>query len=244
MPSFPTPTPAATTADLRAFFNTLAADPTDRHGPPRTLLANRLRILNRHAQFTPSDLVLDIGCGDGAHLRALVDRIDRGIGIDLSPRMITTARQQTTHPDLSFHVDDAERLTTIPSSTVDKVLCVGMLEHVLRPSRVLRQVNRVLTPGGRFVALTLNGAYWWYRLADSLALPTRHLTTDHRLEPEQGKRLLQRNGLFAEIGFWSFVPTGDLPTPLSALCHALDRLGQRTALSQLRGGLRLSGRAP
>lgn len=242
MPSFPTPTPAATTADLRAFFNNLAAEPTDRHGPPRTLLANRVRILHRHANFSRTDVVLDIGCGDGAHLRALADRIDRGIGIDLSPRMIATARQKTSHPDLNFRIDDAERLSTISTSTVDKVLCVGMLEHVLRPNRVLRQVTRVLTPNGRFVALTLNGAFWWYRLADSLDLPTRHLTTDRRLKPEQGKRLLQQNGLSAEIGFWSFVPNGDLPTPLSALCQALDRLGRRTAPSQLRGGLRLSGR--
>lgn len=244
MSAFPTPTPADGKDDLRAFFDALAADPSERHGPSDALLHHRLRILDRHARIAPSDVVLDLGCGDGKHLRALAGRIGQGIGIDLSRKMIATARRRACHPDLRFRVDDAETLSTVPSGSVDKVICVGVLEHVLRPSRVIEQAARVLKPSGRFLALTLNGAYWWYRLADRLGLPTRHLSTDCRLRPAEGRQILRESGLTPEVGFWSFVPSGDLPRPLSLLCRLFDRVGYRVSPTTFRGGLRLVGKQP
>lgn len=247
MSAFPTPTPAEDKDDLRDFFDALAADPSERHGPADALLQHRLRILDRHAQFSPSDVVLDVGCGDGAHLEALADDIDQGIGVDLSHEMIATARQHAGHPDLCFRVDDAETLSTVPAGSVNKVICVGVLEHVLRPGRVLTQVARVLKPGGRFLALTLNGTYWWYRLADRLGLPTRHLSTDRRLRPAESRQLLEKSGLTPEVGFWDFVPSGDLPGPLPTLCRFSNRVGRQLSEAFFQGGLRLQGhlaRAP
>lgn len=232
----------ATKADVRAFFNELAATPVERHGPADALLAHRLHLLDRYAQFSPSDAVLDVGCGDGTHLRALAGRIDRGIGIDLSPRMIRVARRQTRDPSIAFRVGDAERLASVPTASVDTVLCVGVLEHLLYPSRALDQVARVLKPSGRFVALTLNGTHWWYRLADRLRVPTRHLATDRRLSPAQARRLLRESGLQPNVGFWQFVPDGDLPRPLSVLCRVLEDLGRQIGAASLRSGLRLMGR--
>lgn len=242
MSGFPTPTPADGTDDLRRFFDALAADSSERHGPADALLRHRVRILDRHARFTSSDVVLDVGCGDGSHLRVLADRIGRGLGVDLSPRMIAAAREHAQRSDLAFRVDDAETLSTVPSNSVDKVICVGVLEHVLRPGSVLEQVARVLKTSGRFLALTLNGMYWWYRLADRLGLPTRHLSTDRRLRPEEGRRLLRKNGITPDVGFWDFVPSGDLPGPLPTLCRLLDRIGRQMSDASFRGGLRLHGR--
>lgn len=241
MSSLPTPTPAASKDDIRAFFDEIASDYADRHGPEDALRAYRLAVLDHYAQFSSSDVVLDIGCGDGAHLRALADRIDRGIGIDFSSQMIETARRRTDHASLTFRHDDAEQLDTIPADSIDTVVSVGVLEHVLHPHRVFEEAARVLRPDGRFVALTLNGACWWYRLADRLRLPTRHLETDQRLRPDQARHMLQKSGFQAEVGFWRFVPTDDLPRPLPLLCRALDRLGQQVAPQWLRGGLCLYG---
>lgn len=242
MHALPSPTPASTKADVRAFFDDLAENNDERHGPAEALLGRRLRVLTRHAAFEPSDVVLDLGCGDGTHLRALAGRIERGIGVDLSPGMVRAARRQTEHPSLEFRVGDAEQLASIPAASVDTVLCIGVLEHLLRPARALQQVARVLKPSGRFVALTLNGAHWWYRLADRLRLPTRHLETDQRLSPDRARRMLGASGLRPDVGFWRFVPSGDLPRPLSLLCRILDDLGRRVASESLRGGLRLVGR--
>jgi 2-polyprenyl-6-hydroxyphenyl methylase/3-demethylubiquinone-9 3-methyltransferase len=239
--SLPRPTIANSKADVRAFFDGLASRYEDRHGPARARLRYRVGLLDRHAQFRPSDVVLDLGCGPGAHLRALAPRIDRGVGVDLSPEMVRTARRRTSAPGLSFRVDDATELATVPTGSVDKVICVGVLEHLLRPAQALRQVARVLRPDGRFVALTLNGTYWWYRLADRLGLPTRHLTTDRRLTPPQACKLLRRHDFSPTVGFWRFVPGDDLPSPVASLCRVLDVIGRHVAPSSLRGGLWLRG---
>lgn len=241
MPPFPTPTPATSKADVRAFFDGLATNNGERHGPPKRLLHHRLEVLDRHAQFSDTDVVLDVGCGTGQHLHALADWIYRGIGIDLSPKMIAAARQRSTPDSIGFRVDDAERLESVPASSIDKVICVGVLEHVLHPLSALRQIARVLRPTGRFVVLTLNGAYWWYRLADRLGLPSRHLTTDRRFDPSRAQRMLQSCNLQPSVGFWRFIPAGDLPSSVSGLCRVLDSVGKRTGVQSLRGGLRLSG---
>lgn len=241
MPPFPKPTPATSKADIRAFFDRLATNNEEHHGPPKQLLHHRLEVLDRHARFSDTDVVLDVGCGDGQHLHALADWIHRGIGIDLSPKMIAAARQRSTPDSIEFRVGDAERLESLATSSIDKVICVGVLEHVLHPACALRQIARVLTPTGRFVVLTLNGAYWWYRLADRVGLPSRHLTTDRRFNPSRARRMLRGCGLRPSVGFWRFVPAGDLPTSISTLCRVLDTVGERTGVQSLRGGLRLSG---
>lgn len=241
VPPFPTPAPASSKADVRAFFDGLATNNGERHGPPKRLLHHRLEVLDRHARFADTDVVLDVGCGDGQHLHALADWIHRGIGIDLSPKMIAAARKRSTPDSIGFRVGDAERLESVPTSSIDKVICVGVLEHVLHPLCALRQMARVLKPTGRFVVLTLNGAYWWYRLADRLGLPSRHLTTDQRFDPSRARRMLRLCGLSPSVGFWRFIPAGDLPAPVPALCRVLDTLGERTGVESLRGGLRLSG---
>lgn len=241
MSPVPSPTAVHSKRDVRAFFDDLAAHNEERHGPAAPLLHHRLEVLHRHAQFSRTDVVLDIGCGDGTHLDALAPRIHRGIGVDLSPKMIDAARERAEGPTVDFRVGDAEQLETIASSSIDKVICVGVLEHLLHPTRALRQMSRVLKPTGRFVVLTLNGAYWWYRLADRLGVPSRHLTTDHRFEPYRAHEMLKMCGLQPNVGFWRFIPTGDLPNAVALLCHVLDAVGKRTEARRLRGGLRLSG---
>ena len=54
------------------------------------------------------------------------------------------------------------------------------------------------------------------RRADRLRVPTRHLTTDKRLAPARARRLLDESGLRPDVGFWRFVPSGDLPCPLGS----------------------------
>lgn len=242
MNRFPTTAPTDSKEEIRAFFDDFAAENVERHGCADVLLEHRLEVLDRHAEFRSDDVVLDVGCGDGTHLRALSDRIGRGIGIDLAPRMIEHAQRKTDEDSLAYRVDDAEGLRSVPDKSVDVVICVGVLEHVLSPPRVFRAVRRVLKSGGRFVALTLNGTYWWYRFADQFRIPTRHLASDRRLRPVQARRLLRRSGLYPQIGFWRFVPAGDLPRPISLLCRLLDSLGHLAAATSLRGGLCLSGR--
>lgn len=237
MSSFPQPASVNSKSDVRSFFDAFATRNYERHGSAEEELRRRVEILDRTVGFEASDVVLDLGCGDGKHLRAVADRIDRGIGVDFAPNMIDTARRRTRHASLSYRVDDAEALATIDEASVDVVICTGVLEHVLDPARVFAAVRRVLRPGGRFAALTLNGRYWWYRLADRLGIPTRHLSTDRRLRPGEAARLARASGLRVRTETWGFVPRGDLWAGIATCCRVLDAAGRYVLPATLRGGL-------
>ena len=238
-------TPASTTADIKAFFDAFASQNIEQHGAADRLLRYRIALLKHHAQLKPSDTVLDVGCGNGHHLFAMKDSFSSATGVDLSSGMIEQARTAAKeHPEcrVSFHTDDSESLFTLKDNTFDVVFCVGALEHMIDKVAVLRAVRRVLKPGGRFVCLTLNGRYAWYRyIAPRLGYETRHLSTDYRLSREEASRSLQEAGLSTiRISPWTFVPAGDMPSRWATTLRMLDGVGRALRLEMLRGGLVLA----
>jgi SAM-dependent methyltransferase len=231
---------ANTHGDVAAFFDVCAADYAERHGDPELLLPYRLELIRGAARLDANDTVLEIGCGSGLHLIALAGECARGIGTDLSPAMIEVARQRAVD-NITFAVDAAEHLSSVPDASIDVVLCVGALEHMLGQAEVLRSVFRVLKRGGRFVCLTLNGGSIWYRyLAPVLGFDTRQLATDRYLSRGDLRRLVRDAG-FDEmrIDSWTFVQRGDMPAWVASLLDAADRAGKFLGLDVLRGGLRL-----
>ena len=98
--------------------------------------------------------VLDIACGTGlvsfAAARA-VGPSGHVLGVDLSERMIDAAEHRPTQPGLSncsFSRMDAERLA-LPDASFDVVLCALGLMYMPDPEQALREMRRVLRPGGR-----------------------------------------------------------------------------------------------
>jgi SAM-dependent methyltransferase len=234
--------PAQSHADVAAFFDGCAPGYADQHGDAGRLLRYRLSLLREAARLGPEDAVLEIGCGTGFHLLALAEEYGKGLGVDLSAAMIEEARRRLGlyGHKVAFAVDAAERLATVADASVDVVLAVGALEHVLGQAAAVRSAFRVLKPGGRFVCLTLNGGGLWYRwLAPALGIDTRQLSTDHYLSRRELAQLLRGAGFAAvEIGTWTFIQRGDMPPALAALMAGLDRAGAALGAGFLRGGLR------
>jgi ubiquinone/menaquinone biosynthesis C-methylase UbiE len=229
--------------DIRQFFDACAPCYAETHGSPARLLQQRLALIRQHACLQLTDAVLEIGCGHGSHLLGLADAFGYGLGIDLSPAMVQVAHQRSAislwRAKLHFRVDQGEHLHSVADASMDVIFCVGALEHVLDKARMLAMVFRVLRPGGRFVCLTPNGHYLWYRwLAPWLGLETRHLSTDHFLSRHELEQLLSEAGLrILSLDYWTFIPRGNIPAPHGALLHGLDRLGTMVASDLLRGGL-------
>jgi ubiquinone/menaquinone biosynthesis C-methylase UbiE len=93
--------------------------------------------------------ILDIGCGTGRLLRKAAQRWPAAqlFGVDPAEGMINAARQWT--PTAVFHVSLAEALS-LPDSSVDLVLSTTSFHHWFDQAEGLRQVARVLRPGGWF----------------------------------------------------------------------------------------------
>ena len=229
--------------DVRAFFDRLAPLYRDCHGKAEALLHYRLRLVERLLNGAGRGLLVEIGCGTGLHLFPLSRQFQYAHGTDLSPEMIRQAERlrcgQPNAECIALSVAPAEALDGIESGQADAVLCVGAFEHMHDRPRVLREVRRILRAGGVFVCLTPNGGWLWYaRWAGWLGLNTRHLSSDHFLDAGELRRMLEEAGLEPDgIGYWSFIPRGDLPPGCAWVLAGLDRLGRWFGIGCLRGGL-------
>jgi trans-aconitate methyltransferase len=94
----------------------------------------------------PGERILDLGCGDGALTKKLVDLQCDVVAIDSSAPQIEAARAL----GLDAHVMDAEALPFVEE--FDAVFSNAVLHWIQRPDPMLAAVHRSLRSGGRFVA--------------------------------------------------------------------------------------------
>jgi SAM-dependent methyltransferase len=102
----------------------------------------------------PAARVIDIGCGDGFHLKLLRAVNPDGWtleGIDSSMRAVAAARAH----DLTVHLGTIETVD-LPEAEYDLALLIATIEHVADPVGVLAAVHRLLRPGGRAILVTDN----------------------------------------------------------------------------------------
>lgn len=92
--------------------------------------------------------VLDLGCGPGHITRYLHDLGLPVIGVDISPRMLDEARR--LNPGLAFRAGDMRALDW-PDASVAAIAAPYSIIHIHRDDiiSVLRELGRVLVPGGR-----------------------------------------------------------------------------------------------
>ncbi|MDK2990630.1 MAG: hypothetical protein PWR16_2159 [Methanoculleus sp.] len=98
----------------------------------------------------PADAaVLEIGCGNGKTLGALVRRFPCVTAVDISPRAVALARRHPTTAAASLAVADARRLP-FRDAAFDAIILVHILGHLPLPDRkaVASEVFRVLRPEG------------------------------------------------------------------------------------------------
>lgn len=105
-------------------------------------------------QLAPADprrpgRALDAGCGTGFQT-ALLERLGyRCHGIDIAGSLLARARRRLPAAELAMASVDA---LPYPDASFDVVTCCGStLSYVQRPERALREIGRVLRPGGRLL---------------------------------------------------------------------------------------------
>lgn len=118
----------------------------------RRLEANRLL---QWCQGLPHDArILDVGCGDGFHLKLLQDYGPKSWtleGVDTDDRAVSAARQA----GVTIHAGQVEQLN-LPPEAYDRIFMIMTIEHLNDPSIVLEAVHRLLKPGGRLIIVTDN----------------------------------------------------------------------------------------
>ena len=106
----------------------------------------------RHGMPTGRARALDFGCGVGRLSRALTERFDDVLGLDLSSPMVERARElNADRPACHFEVNASAELVGLRDGAFDLVLSLITLQHVSDAAAVrsyLRELARVLAPGG------------------------------------------------------------------------------------------------
>ena len=107
-----------------------------------------------------TQVVADVGCGNGFDLRQIVPqgRCRHAIGLDLSAGMLASVQDLRQSGSLSLVQADAQRLP-LPDRSVDVALAMHMLYHVPDIPAAIGELRRITKPGGTVLASTNSPAH-------------------------------------------------------------------------------------
>ena len=109
---------------------------------------------HRKANIKPGEIVLDLGSGAGVDCfiaGKTVRRRGRAIGVDMTPEMLSKARQiakENKIRNVEFRLGEIENLP-VADNTADVCICKCVINISDNKPRVYREIYRVLKPGGR-----------------------------------------------------------------------------------------------
>ncbi len=122
------------------FWDLLAKNYDDEVGEQTTKLTKKY--------LRKNDTVLDYGCARGAYTIALAGDVKEIRGIDISPKMIELAKIKSK--DISF-----KKATIFDiDEKYDVVLAFNLLHLLEDTEKVIKKIDEILKPGGRFISAT------------------------------------------------------------------------------------------
>lgn len=189
--------PMPDTARIQSFY------PAEYYGAPTAKfeplvefgvrLGARVRVQSLVGDLPAGSTVLDVGCGRGVMLRALIELGHEAHGVEI-------AEEAAAGADDRAEIRIAPELSQAgyPDDFFDAVILWHVLEHLPHPDQSLAEIRRILKPGGRLILAVPNfGSCQSRRAAQAwfhLDLP-RHL---HHFTPETLERLLRKNAFSTE----------------------------------------------
>ncbi|HAX25596.1 MAG TPA: methyltransferase domain-containing protein [Thermomicrobiales bacterium] len=111
-------------------------------------------LLNQ-AELLPGDRVLDLGCGSGTHfgwIAAIVGPEGRIVGVDADAENLEIARSRIAGQSWAGQIElHTGPMSSLPfeDTAFDAVWCAGSLQYVADPVSAIREMVRVVRPGGK-----------------------------------------------------------------------------------------------
>lgn len=141
-------------------------------------------------EYVKGKKIADIGCADGYGTQSYATHVESVIGVDYSEPTLVKAREKYTHlKNLSFISGKVPPLP-LESNSLDVITAFQFIEHIEDRAGFMKDVMRVLKPGGVFLCTTPNNKM-------SIARNPFHVHeyTFAEMEKEAG-------GIFSEIELW------------------------------------------
>ena len=192
-----------------------------------------------------SDRVLDVACGPGIVAAAIAPHVGQVVGIDATPEMIRLARERFGKAGLTngrFELGSAEQLP-FGNASFDQVVTRLSFHHLQEVPMALREMRRLLRPGGRLTVADIISVEEGEQAALHNALEqlrdpshVRFFSQSGllRLIQDAGFSVLHQNSWTQERSFdeWAAIVADPARTqPLESVMRALARAGQACGIS-------------
>jgi ubiquinone/menaquinone biosynthesis C-methylase UbiE len=102
------------------------------------------------ARLLPEHTVLDVGAGTGFLAEEAAKIARKVIAFDFSEAMLSEARAKLDGRNVEFKIGNVEQIP-LPNASIDAVIGNMVLHHCQRPEVAVKEMARVLVPGGRLV---------------------------------------------------------------------------------------------
>ena len=119
-----------------------------------------LRLLVALSGISSSDRVVDVACGPGFLTLAFAEKCKHVVGVDATDELLSIARSEATRRKIQntdFVLGDANRLT-LPEKSFDAASCRAAFHHFPDPAGVLRQIRKLVRPGGKILIADMLGS--------------------------------------------------------------------------------------
>ncbi|MDD8018775.1 MAG: class I SAM-dependent methyltransferase [Bacteroidota bacterium] len=205
----------------------------------------RSQLLIQYGRITKDSSVLDIGCGTGIFSRYFAEAGAKVTAIDISTDLLEQAKRETTQP-ITYILGDAENFP-FDDRTFDVVVGSSVLHH-LNPEIALKEIFRVLKPGGFVAFAEPNMMNPQIAIQKNIPFIKKMLgdSPDERAFVKgQAKRLLTNAGFTNVLVFpYDFlhplVPKIFIK-PISSLSRLLEKI---PLIKEIAGSLVMAGRKP
>ncbi len=174
-------------------------------------------------QVQPKDKILDIGCGPGTFLTDIRKKIKNVecYGIDISDIPIKLSKDKA----LYMQVADMEYLP-YKANSFNKLFSLGVVEHTPRTTKVLKEISRVMQPGGR-IFLTVPNLFSMFHITKraKMIMGTWEIGYERSFSGYEFKYRLEKAG-FTQVR-WFIIPHRKIHNSFNYIDNKLNKISNR-----------------
>ncbi len=155
-----------------------------------------------------SDVVLDLGCGNGQNTLKAARKAKKLVGIDLNDNLLAIAKkslEQKKNNNIVFRKANLEEKLNFKNDYFDKIIFLDVLEHLNNRNQIMAEIERILKPNGLLLLGVPNSQTSWKKLQRSAGICS-YSDPDHKVEfsKNQIEKLISKYFKIQVLGYSTY----------------------------------------